>query len=78
MISNKYIIRSVIHHDIIGIYDDKSEAIHKAKMRSIQDGKAYNIYKQIEVKGNMLYKCVYVIGGDRITKLKPDCCYDKL
>lgn len=78
MISNKYIIRSVIHHDIIGIYDDKSEAIHKAKMRSIQDGKAYHIYKQIEVKGNMLYKCVYIISDKSIIKIKDDCSYDKL
>lgn len=78
MISNKYIIRSVIHHDIIGIYDDKSEAIHKAKMRSIKDGKAYYIYKQIETKENMLYKCTHVIDGDSITKIKVDCSYDKL
>lgn len=78
MISNKYIIRSVIHHDIIGIYDDKSEAIQKAKKRSNLDGQVYNIYKQLEIKGSMLYKCTHVIDGDSITKLKPDCCYDKL
>lgn len=78
MISNKYIIRSVVHHDIIGIYDDKSEAIRKAKERSILDGKTYNIYKQLEIKGSMLYKCTHAIDGDSITKIKVDCFYDKL
>lgn len=78
MVSNKYIIRSVVHHDIIGIYDDKSEAIQKAKKRSNLDGKTYNIYKQLEIGGGILYKCTHVIDGDSITKLKPEQYLDKL
>lgn len=78
MISHKYIIRSVVHHDIIGIYDDKSEAIQKAKKRSNLDGKAYNIYKQLEIGGGIIYKGTHIIDGDSITKLRPEQYLDKL
>lgn len=64
--------------DIVGVYYDEKEAVNEVKIRLRQTTSDYEIYKQVERKGNMCYKLMYCSNLFNVVKTTGNYYSDKL